>query len=226
MNSSWIPTWVAMAWTLVFIVVMVVHIRHMITLTGRTRVWHATHILMALGMIAMFWPSGSMFVAASAGEVVFSTAVLLVLAVAAADLVCEGIPAWLWLIAVIDLGSMVYMFAMTSIRYEALTVVLAVWCVAESAGWATGRLLDPLLVFAGTPITTPGLTSAPNHAGDQPTSHARRDEPRGRGPGQHTGHTKDLRITLTLMGLGMAYMLLAMQYGMPAMGSMTHTSGT
>ena len=111
MTNSWIPASVGTAWTVVFVLILLVHLRHAATMPGAHRLWHCGHLLMALGMIAMFAPTRSMVVSATAGTVVFVVA-----AAALAGYLVSARPRGrgvspLWVLSVLDLTWMAYMFA-------------------------------------------------------------------------------------------------------------------
>jgi hypothetical protein len=195
--GGWIPVWAANAWAVLFIAIAMVHIWHLVWAAGQARFWHTAHLLMALGMTDMFWPNGRMPVGARVGEIVFGAAVASVLGFLAVAAARRRPLAGAWPLTAFDLAAMVYMFAMMSTRLPAvLTVLLAVAFVVESAGWATGWL----------------VRTAPAHA----TAASDR----------HSGQVLSMRISLALMGIGMAYMLLAIQFGpgagpdMPGMAGM------
>src|SRR5271156_3735179 len=53
-----LPDWLAVIWTLVFIAIVVIHIRHVLDSDdGQRRIWHSGHVLMAFGMAFMFAPA-------------------------------------------------------------------------------------------------------------------------------------------------------------------------
>jgi hypothetical protein len=228
-SNSWLPTWLDVVCTIVFVGILVVHLGHLAAMTGRSRWWHGSHVLMALGMIDMFWPGDRMVVGSSAGGVIFGVAAgaFFVLAVVEA---ARGAFSWLWLVAAVDLGAMVYMFAMSSTRYQALTALLAVWFVVEALAWASGRLAA-VAQHEALVLQEPRADTD-----DQPDIEGPSGSARGGAvatsllapalAAHHRAvHGRSVRVTLTLMSLGMGYMLLAMQYGMPAMASMTPGSG-
>ena len=55
-GTNILPNWLAVIWTLVFLVILVVHARHVMETHGERRYWHSGHVLMALGMTFMFAP--------------------------------------------------------------------------------------------------------------------------------------------------------------------------
>lgn len=241
MDSSWIPTWVAVAWTVVFAGVLAIHLRNMVALrrmvvvTGRSRLWHGVHVLMALGMIDMYWPTGTMPVGARPAQVVYAGAAAGLGAMIAIDAVRYRRPVWLWTIAVVDMVAMAYMFLLTSIdALAAVTVLLAVWSVAQSLGWASGFLAtaapygDSAAVQAtrvlGGHAPAPDTAARASAGGQAPATStavvaAAVAGPVARPVTVRAAHTRPSRVTLTLMNVGMAYMLLAMQFGMATGGS-------
>lgn len=189
MGTGWLPDWLEVCLIVLYAGVVLVHLEHAWLLAGPGRLWHLSHIAMALGMIDMYWPS-SLPVGERAGEVVFAVAA--VLGVLAGCYAAARRASWqVWVVSVVDLSGMVYMFTMISHRLQPLTLVLVVWSVLEAVLWASGLGFGLLRV----------------HRNGAP-----------RGPATVTEHGVDLRITLTVMTLGMAYMFLVMQYGMPATG--------
>jgi len=180
MTSSWLPGWVEVIGVIAYAVILVLHVWHAWRAGGLGRAWHVGHIVMAIGMIDMFWP-GQMPVGELGGEVVFGTAAALSLAIGAYALAKQD--NWrVWTVSTIDFAGMVYMFAMMSHQVAPLTLVFVVWSILEAVAWASG------FAFAALGVSDHGV---------------------------------DLRLSLAVMTVGMAYMFLAMQYGVPAMSSMS-----
>ncbi len=205
MNYSLVPEWIGLAWTAIYVVVLCLHISHMVTMPGRARLWHASHTLMAAGMIDMYWP-GHMPVGAVAGEVVFAVALAVVLALISAELLRQAPVAGLWLIAAVDLAAMIFMFAAMAHPVGALTTALVIWFTIEALGWAFGyvRMSEPRL---GEPLPDVDIAAPVEPTGGLAVA-VRTDRPR-------TATRSDtlLRASLVLMSLGMAYMFLAMLVG-------------
>lgn len=238
MTSAWIPGPVAVVWTVLFVVVLLVHLGHAGVMRGRHRFWHIGHVLMAAGMVVMFWLAGSGgLVPARPGVVVFVAAAL-VLGVSLVVAWARGVALGpLWLVSVADLAWMAYMFAMTGTRLVWLSVLGVVWFGVQVVGWAGGRL-GRVLEHGGLGDPAPGslpLVSqsvARSTAGSAGSGEAEAASgPVGTGTpagvaqlrGVIDGGHRDwsVRASLTVMALGMAYMLLAMQFGMSPMPSMT-----
>jgi len=199
MSSSWIPAWAGLAWLLIYAVIAAGHAGHLAAAERSVRLWHAAHVLMALGMIDMFWPGGVMPVGSGAGQALFgggAAVVVAAIAVAAA----RGRPAGrIWVLTAADLAVMAYMFALSSVRYLiVLTVILAAWQLAEAIAWASGYLSPAVAHAPVAAAAGPGAITVPRPAS--------------------SGHNgRALRASLALMNLGMAYMLVAIQFGMAGM---------
>lgn len=230
--NPWIPAPVAVAWSLLFMLVVLVHVWHAVVLGGRHRLWHLGHVLMAVGMVVMFWPDGSaMGSPAAVGVAVYLGAagfVVVSLAVARARRLDLG-P--LWPVIAVDLAWMAYMFAMASYRLMWLSVLGVLWFAAQALGWATGRL-GRVLERGGLGEAVPAsVGSTPSNRGTEATEPSSTNQV-GRGERGASGDSEpeildgvidsgrrdwSVRISLAVMGAGMAYMLLAMQFGTSAM---------
>lgn len=244
--SAWIPAPVAVVWSVLFVAVLVVHVWHAGVLRGRHRLWHLGHVLMAVGMAVMFWPGGSSTVIPAGVGVVVYLAAAGFLAVSLVVVRARGAAVGtLWLVSVADLAWMAYMFATTGHRLVWLSVLGVTWFAIQALGWAAGPLGRALesgalgdagsvapgsepLVGQRTARPVPGATGGMElggpgrvrHAvgdsdGSEVTGHAGTGHPAGVVDGGRRDWT--VRITLTVMGAGMAYMLLAMQFGMAPM---------
>ncbi len=248
--STWLPEPVGLVWAAAFAVVTVIHVVHATLMPGRHRHWHAGHVLMAVGMTVMFWPGAGMLVPASAGVAVYATVAALVAMTLIVARLRGARVGWLWLLGVVEFAVMAYMFAMTTTQVAWLSVLAAAWFAVQTIGWASGWLgqvlergglgelappthpAAPLTEVVATSDTDLGAGVGPDVAGQQPdpggamatmtttrarvaTAMRRRVIDGGRGDWS-------VRITLTVMAAGMAYMLLAMQFGMApmAMGGM------
>lgn len=226
MVNTWLPNWVGVVWAMVFAVIVVAHVWHIIVTTGRHRLWHCAHVLMALGMIVMFIPTGHTVVSSEFGEVVFGVAATAVVGLLVADPLRGGTAGRLWMVTVVDLAAMVYMFAMMTTRLVWLTIPLVIWFVLQATGWATGRLYTAVN-HGGLGASQPRPARALGGVGAarRPPAGSPRDQPH-QAPEAHShdtgssAHRSVISITLALMALGMAYMLVAMQFGMSVMGSM------
>lgn len=263
--NAWVPPVAGAVWTgLLFVLVALVHLGHVVVMAGRHRCWHAGHVLMAAGMVVMFWPAGSMLVSAPVGMGIYAAAtatLALGVVLAKARGARVGV---LWLVSVVDLAAMVYMFAMTSHRLLWLSVTAAVWFGAQAVGWAGGWLGGVLERGGlGEPVPATHAGSAPAAAEVSGSGAAEQVRTRygasesppaapaggsGAGSGAATatltgtavvtvvrrgvsrvvdGGPRDwsVRVSLTVMAVGMSYMLLAMQFGMTAMPAMPPAMG-
>lgn len=215
MSNSWLPRWLDVVCTVIFLVILVAHAVHALGVRGRSRPWHGVHVLMALGMLDMFWPADEMPVPATPGKVTFAVAAVGALGATAWFSRGERGMSWPWLIAAVDLGAMAYMFEMMESKNAVVTVLLAAWFLVEAAGWASGRL--------STVAEREALSLAAEHDGVVSDAGRGPDVAADRSPvtvlavRRHGTYTRSVRLSLVVMALGMAYMLLAMQYGTAAM---------
>jgi Domain of unknown function (DUF5134) len=216
-GNAWLPTWLGIAATAVFVVVLAVHLRHLAGGTRGGRAWHTGHVLMALGMIDMFLPTSGMIVSAVIGEVVFALAAVSVGGFVVSRLVRRGRVSWLWPITGVDLAAMAYMFAMPSVRFGWLTGLLVAWFVGQALGWIIGRLSAIADAATAEPTDIAGHHLATGAGVAAPGATTERATPAT--VAHSSAHSLSIRATLTVMSLGMGYMFLAMQLGM------THMAG-
>jgi Domain of unknown function (DUF5134) len=139
-GNGWLPLGLRVSAVVVYAVVVVVHLWHLRASTLRERVWHATHVLMALGMIDMFAPTRQLIVAAEPAKLVFAVAAVATLAYIAALVVRGERLGWLWPALAADSAAMAYMFVMPIPGFTWLTGVLVGWFALQAAGWVTGWL--------------------------------------------------------------------------------------
>lgn len=228
MGSSWWPTWLSVTCSATFAVTLVVHVTHVATMSGWSRLWHGAHVLAAVGMLDMTWPGDHVSVAPGVWVNVFCVGALGLLFLALLPAHRRRTRRFPWLTAAFDLGAMAYMFAIPSAGGVWVTMALAACLWVESAAWAAGVLRGP-----------------DDREGAQPSAGGSVDRAHGRDAGRSGGARSprtdapialatspasslgsahrlmsrwSMRISLAAMGAGMAYMLLAMQYGMPDMG--------
>jgi Domain of unknown function (DUF5134) len=213
MMNSWLPPWLGLTLATVFGVIVIVHLYHVLVLTGRQRLWHGVHVLMAIGMIIMFAPTGRLVVWNVAGAAVFAAAAVTVAGLLVRQRVHGHHMGTLWLTATLDLAAMVYMFAMTDLRLLWLTVALAAWFIIEATGWTTARLYTTL-VHGGLGDPPPHRPTTTDSTADQPQPGSPHYLHRG------NAHRNLIRATLAMMSIGMAYMLIAMQLGPASMSGM------
>ncbi|BCJ34162.1 hypothetical protein Athai_16650 [Actinocatenispora thailandica] len=217
MTNAWLPTWLKVLATTLFVIVAVAHAVHLRHGSRESRVWHAGHVLMALGMIDMSLPLSRTPVPAVVGEAVFATCTVLALG---AGLVQLGrhrrcLP---WLLAAVSQAGMLCMFAMPVAGFVLLIWVLIGWFGLEAVGWIAG-VLPSLDAPARIAIRVAGLrlepAPVPASAGAAAVGVVDRTATEPAAGASRDRHDLALRATLALMALGMAYMLLAMQLGMP-----------
>ncbi|WP_094930859.1 DUF5134 domain-containing protein [Pseudonocardia sp. MH-G8] len=202
MPNPWLPTWVVVVFAAVFVVIMLLHVQHVVEMGSPRRWWHGGHVLMAAAMLVMLVPIGGLPAVGPLGSSVCAAAAA---GLGGSRLVLHR-PAprsLLWPLLVVDLLAMAYMFAMEAVGTAWLTLPLVAWFVLQAWGWFGGGLF-PMVAALG--------------AADPPAARGASNTPVGQVPAvvRALPGTGDLalRISLATMATGMAYMLLAMQFGM------------
>ena len=190
-----LPNWLAVIWTLVFLVIVVVHARHVIDTHAGRRLWHSGHVLMALGMLFMFAP-GSLDhfnIPASFWQLAFANAAGAIVIWMLAQFLSGRAVNALWGVIAVDLAAMVYMWTPSGF-VAPITWLLVAYFSAQALLWVTDRFrrLDQRPLFTGVLLTGGGTLTAT--AAPAPLV-----------------CEKDLRWSMSLMALGMAYMFAAMQ---------------
>lgn len=130
-----LPSWVGLLGSAILALVAAFHLVHAVTARGPRQRWHASHVLMALGMVDMLWPSGAMPVTGREGVAVFATAAALFAFVEVRNPTRGGGTRWLAIVGVVNLAAMAYMFAMPAAAWAPLTLVLVIWCATQLTGW-------------------------------------------------------------------------------------------
>jgi hypothetical protein len=194
-TTNILPSWLAVIWTLVFIVIIVVHALHLRDSEGQRRIWHSGHVLMAFGMAFMFAPSSIDHFNIPSGfwQLAFANgAIAIVLWMLAQALSGRAVNA-LWLIMAIDLGAMAYMWSPSGFQAP-ITWILVAYFALQTLLWLTNRMrdVDHRTLFGGSFSVAPDGAVAMSAA-----------EP--------LVCFRDLRVSMSAMTLGMAYMFAAMQ---------------
>jgi hypothetical protein len=222
-TNAWLPTWFRALATVVFVLVAAAHVRHARHGDREARVWHAGHVVMALGMIDMTLPLDRLPVPAMVGEAIFASCTVCALGIGLAQLGRHRrcLP---WVLSAVGHAGMLGMFAMPRAGFDLLIWVLAGWFALEAVGWLTG-VLPSLDAPAPVPLRVAGLRRDPTLRPARASGAvgvAERTVAAPTAVAVRNRRQPALRITLALMALGMAYMLVAMQLGMSAMHEMMH----
>ncbi len=189
-----LPAWLAVIWSLVFLAIVVVHGRHVWETHGERRIWHSGHVLMAIGMLFMFAPPSldhfgipgefwRLLFANATGALVIWMLVSLTTGVAFNRL---------WLALAFDLAAMTYMWSPNGL-VPVITWILVGYFTIQAVLWATDRYREldgrpvggRLFVGGDGTLTATAVSSLVCE--------------------------RDLRVSMGLMALGMAYMFAAMQ---------------
>ena len=191
---SILPTWLAVIWTLVFLAIFVIHARHLRETRGQRRLWHSGHVLMAIGMVFMFAPSqvDPFDIPSSFWQLAFAGGALVILAWMLTEALERRAINALWIVMATDLAAMVYMWSPNGYK-PALTWLLVAYFTAQSLLWITDRIraIDQRTISGSYSVTAEGAIGT---AAAQPLICYR-----------------DIRVSMTAMTLGMAYMFAAMQ---------------
>jgi Domain of unknown function (DUF5134) len=189
-----LPSWLAVIWTLLFLVVLVLHARHVAETREGRRWWHSGHVLMALGMVFMFAPASLDHFNIPAGfwQLLFANAAGAVVAWIIAQALSGRAVNMLWVVMAVDLAAMVYMWSPAGF-VAPITWLLVAYFTAQALLWATNsyRRLDNHTIVAANAVNPDGTLTA---SSVQPLICER-----------------DLRPSMFVMTLGMAYMFAAMQ---------------
>jgi hypothetical protein len=194
-----LPEWLAIIWTLVFAAIFVIHLRHVLDTHGQRRLWHSGHVLMALGMAFMFAPTSidHFNIPATFWQLLFANAAGVIVAWVLFQILSGRAVNLLWIVIAIDLAAMVYMWSSNGF-VAPITWLLVAYFAIQAGLWATNefRRLD-------REHQIPGFSHIHVNADGSATMSGAAAEP--------LVCELDLRPTMTVMALGMAYMFAAMQ---------------
>lgn len=194
-----LPEWLALIWTLLFVVILVIHLRHVLETHGERRIWHSSHVLMALGMVFMFAPSSidHFNVPAAFWQLAFANAATAALAWVLVQVLNGRAVNLLWLVIATDLAAMVYMWAPSGF-VAPISWLLVAYFALQALAWAADhfRRLErdhQIPGIARFSIDSSGSAAVSAAAAEPLVCEA------------------DLRPSMAVMALGMAYMFAAMQ---------------
>ena len=194
-----LPEWLAIIWTIVFGAIFVIHLRHVLDTRGQRRLWHSGHVLMALGMAFMFAPTtiDHYNIPNTFWQLLFANAVGVIVAWILFQILSGRAVNLLWIVIAIDLAAMVYMWSSNGF-VAPITWLLVAYFAIQAGLWATNtfRRLD-------REHQIPGISNIQVNADGTASMSAVAAEP--------LVCELDLRPTMTVMALGMAYMFAAMQ---------------
>jgi hypothetical protein len=194
-----LPEWLAVIWTVGFAAIFVIHLRHVLDTHTQRRLWHSGHVLMALGMAFMFAPTSidHFDIPTTFWQLLFANAAGVIVAWVLFQILSGRAVNLLWIVIAIDLAAMVYMWSSNGF-VAPITWLLVAYFAIQAALWATNtfRRLD-------REHQIPGISHIHVNADGSATMSAAAAEP--------LVCELDLRPTMTVMALGMAYMFAAMQ---------------
>jgi hypothetical protein len=197
-TTNILPNWLAVIWLLAFLAIIVIHARHVLESKGQQRVWHSGHVFMAVGMAFMYAPASvdSFNIPSGFWSLAFANGAIAILLFVLVQLFAGNATNLLWLTMAFDLGAMAYMWSPSGFQAP-VTWVLVAYFTVQSALWASNRIrkFDERTIFGGG-----GTNIAVTPEGTMTATVA---EP--------LICFKDLRVSMSVMTLGMAYMFAAMQ---------------
>jgi hypothetical protein len=190
-----LPSWLAVIWTLVFVAIIASHARHVLESDGQRRWWHSGHVAMAIGMAFMFAPASIDYFNIPTGfwSLAFANGAIAVVLWMLVQAFAGRGTNLLWLLIAFDLGAMAYMWSPAGFQAP-ITWLLVAYFTVQAVLWGTNRIrdFDERTIFGGAVSVTPegALTAS---------------------VAEPLICFKDLRASMSVMTLGMAYMFAAMQ---------------
>lgn len=195
-----LPEWIGVLGTLMFLLIAGSHLLHQVRTSGERRWWHVSHVLMAIGMAFMYAPGAidPFTISSEFWQVLFAVVAAVVALRVVAGFAGRASANPLWALTGIELGTMVYMWSSGSF-VPALTWALVAYLVVEAGLWGLNvyRAVDgdaPLFGWSALAPVADGGTVIVAGTGTQTLIGG-----------------LDISVSMTAMGLGMAYMLAAMQ---------------
>jgi hypothetical protein len=192
-----VPEWLGIAGAAVFVVIAVSHLRHLSTAVGQQRPWHASHVLIAVGMAFMYAPAtiDPLNIPARFWQIVF--AATCVLAALWSMSGAQRTPTLMWLLTAVDLGAMVAMW--TTNVSASLSWALVIYLGVQALLWAVDAYQR---VDGGVPVINFSALSAAPGGVALPIASAHAESLLG---------DLDISASMILMSVGMAWMFAAMQ---------------
>jgi Domain of unknown function (DUF5134) len=194
-----LPAWLGVVMAAVFLAIFVNHLRHALESSAQRRLWHVGHVAMALGMAFMFAPASLDPFAASAvfWQATFVGVLVLLAGWLARQALLQRGASGLWVLLAIESWAMLYMWSPGAMQTP-LSWLLIAYLAVESGLWTSGRVLGvdrDVLPSGGYDFAGGGRGIGVLRVAATTTLACERD----------------LRVTMTVMTLGMAYMVFAMQ---------------
>jgi hypothetical protein len=194
-TTNILPSWLAVIWMLVFFVIIASHGRHVLESEGQRRFWHSGHVLMAVGMAVMFAPASVDYFNIPTGfwSLAFANAAIAIVLWTMVQAFAGRATNLLWLPMAFDLAAMAYMWSPSGFQAP-ITWLLVAYFAVQAVLWGTDRMRD----FDERAIPGGAASVAPEGALAASVA-----EP--------LICYKDLRVSMSAMTIGMAYMFAAMQ---------------
>jgi hypothetical protein len=190
---------------LVYLAIFATHLRHARETSGQRRLWHLGHVVMALGMAYMFTPASAVpfTIADGRWRALYGVGLALVATWLVWQTLSHGGASGLWLLLGADLLAMLYMWSPGAMR-GSISWLLAAYLTGEALLWLSGRIVDVdrnILPGSGFSVGGASVSGASGGTGAGAL---------GIAATATLACEHDLRVSMSAMTLGMAYMVLAM----------------
>ncbi|MBG0810451.1 LysM peptidoglycan-binding domain-containing protein [Methylosinus sp. H3A] len=145
-------------WIVALAAVLAFHCRHIAQGCRECRWFHSTHIAMAIGMVYMFGASafGWDLVSSSVWTALYVAIAAAILVLIAYQLLRHGSFDFLWALALIQQGAMIYMWAPMNYWKPWVSYGLAVYFALEAIAWPLGLCSAQSLARVGAVVSGGG----------------------------------------------------------------------
>jgi hypothetical protein len=186
---------------LIYLAIFVTHVRHARETSGQRRLWHLGHVAMALGMAYMFMPASAapLTIADGRWQALYGIGLALVTTWLVWQALSSGGASGLWLLLAADLLAMLYMWSPGAL-HGSYSWLLVAYLTGEALAWLSGRVVDVdrnVLPGGGYSVSDGPIGAGASAVGILATA--------------TLAGERDLRVSMSAMTFGMAYMVLAMQ---------------
>lgn len=216
MDTPWLPHWLRLVWAAALLVVLLLHVWHAWSMSDQPRWWHLGHTLMAAGMGLMYLlPRMAHETLYRFGVPVFALLTVATVTLAAVLYLRERVLNPLWLVSAVDMLVMTYMLQ-AAWRPAVVGYVLAAYLCGQAVAWCLGLWRRVPALESGTP--TPGGSPGPGGGAWPAGAGSALAVATAAPPAEQAGHSAglrapgawDVRVSLAVMALSMAYMVAIM----------------
>lgn len=135
-----LPMWVSVVWIVALAAVLIFHCGHLVHIGGQHRWYHASHIVMLIGMLYMYammafnWNA----IPSEVWVAVYSVTTVVMAVWMIARVVGKRPFSYLWVLALVQQAAMIYMWMPMSSWVAVFTWALVVYFTAEAIAWLVG----------------------------------------------------------------------------------------